>query len=151
MVEDSLSDKKISEVLSFILKKIKSKNFIWRLEGSLNLRVQSLKVSVRDIDITTSQEGILIFREALKDYIKKDFFNEKIKAHSLLCDMSGAELEINAYQDVKLNFFDEIKIKRWKGLKLPILPLESAKKFYEMISRNEKATLIENFLKTKNQ
>lgn len=111
--------------------------------------MQSLTVSVRDIDITTNNEGIFIFREVLKGHIRKDFFNEKIKANSLVCNIKNAELEINAYQDTKLNLFDKIKIKSWNGLNLPILPLESAKKFYEMIGRNEKVALIKNYLKTK--
>ena len=147
MDKESLLESKIYEILEIVLKKIKGKSFIWRLEGSFNLLVQGLKVSVRDIDITTNLEGISIFREALKDYLKKDFYNEKTQAKSLVCDINKAELEINSYNDKKLNFFDKIINISWKDLNLPILPLEEAKIFYSLINKKEKVEIIDKYLR----
>lgn len=145
--EINLSDSEIFEVLKIILDKIIGKSVTWRLEGSANLRIQGVDVSVRDIDITTNADGISIYRKALKDYLKKNFYNKKIRAHSLLFLIRNIEVEINAYDDEKLNFFDEIKRILWRELELPALPLEQAKEFYKLINREEKVALIENYLK----
>ena len=141
-----MEDKDIKIVLEIILDSLQNKKFIWRLEGSANLRVQGLDTPVRDLDITTNDEGIEIFRNALKEFIVKDFFSQKINGPSIVGNIQEFEVEINSYGDRKLNMFDKTKTILWNGLKIPILPLKYAKEFYKLIGRKEKVKLIEEKL-----
>ncbi len=141
-----MDEKNIKQILTIILDKLQGKKFIWRVEGSANLRLQGVEVNVNDLDITTNEEGINIFREALKEYIIKDFFSNKINGNSIICNVNNFEIEINYYGDRELNMFEKNKIVVWNNLEIPILPLKYAKKFYELINREEKVKLIEKYL-----
>ena len=141
-----MEEENIKGILQIILDSLQGKEFIWRLEGSANLRIQGIDISVQDLDITTNDEGIRILRNALKKFIVKDFFSQKINGLSLACDISGFEVEINSYGDPRLDMFDKTKKILWKNLQVPILPLEYAKKFYELINRKEKVDLISKHL-----
>ena len=141
-----MNEKNIKEILQIILDNLQGKKFIWRLEGGANLKIQGVEVTVQDLDITTNDEGIEIFRNALKKYIVKDFFSQKINGRSIVCDMNNFEIEINSYGDRELDMFDKTEKILWNDLKIPILPLEYAKKFYELINRKEKVDLISKYL-----
>lgn len=141
-----MNEKDIREILKIINSRLKNKKFIWRIEGSANLIIQGIDTSVGDLDITTNDEGIEIFRETLKDFIEKDFFSEKINGKSIICDINGFEIEINCYGDREKNFFDKIKMIRWNDLEVPILPLKYALEFYELIDGNKKVKLIKDYL-----
>ena len=144
-----MNENDIQIVLKIILDSLKEKKFIWRLEGSSNLVVQGIDVSVRDIDITTNDDGIKIFRTSLKKYIVKDYYSKKIKGPSIICDINGFEIEINYYGDRRTDMFDKTKILSWHNLQVPILPLEDAKKCYEILNRKEKVELISKYLESK--
>ena len=137
-----MDEQNIKDILQIILDSLQGKEFIWRLEGSANLKIQGVKVSVQDLDITTNDEGIEIFRNALKKFIVKDFFSQKINGRSIVCDINNFEVEINSYGNRELNMFDKTEKIFWNDLKIPILSLEYAKKFYELIDRKEKVDLI---------
>ena len=141
-----MDEKSIKEILQIILDSLQGKEFIWRLEGSANLKIQGVEVTVQDLDITTNNEGIEIFRSALKKYIVKDFFSQKINGRSIVCDINNFEIEINSYGDRELDMFDKTEKILWNDLKIPILPLEYAKKFYELINKKEKVDLISKYL-----
>tara|TARA_Y100000031_G_scaffold9162_1_gene10095 strand:- start:670 stop:1101 length:432 start_codon:yes stop_codon:yes gene_type:complete len=141
-----MDEQNIKEILQIILDSLQGKEFVWRLEGSANLRIQGVEVSVQDLDITTNNEGIEIFRSTLKKYIVKDFFSQKINGRSIICDINNFEIEINSYGDRESDMFDKTEKILWNDLKIPILPLEYAKKFYELINRKEKVGLISKHL-----
>lgn len=141
-----MNEQNIKEVLRIITDRLEE-NFTWRVEGSANLKIQGVKTPVKDFDITTNDEGINIFRNYLNEYIVKDFFSKKINGKSLICDINGFEVEINSYRNRKLDMFDKSKIIYWKNLKVPILPLNYAKAFYEQINRKEKVDLISKYIK----
>jgi len=141
-----MNERNIKEILQIIIDALQDKEFIRRLEGSANLKIQGIGVFVGDLDITTDDEGIEIFRNTLKKFIIKDFFNEKIKGRSLICDINGFEVEINSYGDRKLDMFDKTEKILWNDLQIPIIPLEYAKKFYELINYKEKVDLISKYL-----
>ena len=145
-----MDDEDIKKLLKLILEKINDKNIIWRLEGSANLRVQGVDVKVNDLDLTTDEEGLEFFKNILKDYDVKNFFNEKTNSHSLVCDINGFEVEVNYYLDKDKLMLDKVKELTWEGLKIPVLPLDSAKKFYELIGRKQKVDLITNHLNSSN-
>ena len=141
-----MDEQNIKEILQIILDSLQGKEFTWRLEGSTNLKIQGIEVSVQDLDITTNNKGIEIFRSALKKYIVKDFFSQKINGRSIVCDINNFEIEINSYSNQKLDMFDKTEKIFWNNLQIPILPLEYAKKFYELINRKEKVDLISKYL-----
>ncbi len=141
-----MNEQNIKKVLQTILDNLQGKEFVWRLEGSANLKIQDINISVGDLDITTNEDGITIFRNALKEFIVKDFFSQKINCHSLVYDINSFEVEINSYGDSKLDMFDKTKEISWNDLQIPILPLKYAKKFYELINRKEKVDLITKYL-----
>lgn len=141
-----MDEKNVRELLNIILDELNGKEFIWRIEGSANLMIQGVVVSVRYLDITTNDEGIEIFRNALGKYLVKDFFNKKTYGRSLICDINGFEVEVNSYGDRKLNMFDKHKNLLWHELSVPILPLKYARIFYEGIGRKEKVDLISGYL-----
>ena len=140
-----MEENDIYDILKVILDLIKSKDFVWRLEGSANLRVQDVAVSVNDLDITTNNDGINLFRIFLKKFIVKDFYNEK-GWNSLKCYINGFEVEINSYNNKQFQMFNKIKRITWNGLVIPILPLKNAREFYRLIDRKEKVDLIEKYL-----
>ena len=141
-----MDEQNIKEILQIILDSLQGKEAVWHLAGSANLKVQNVDVSIRDLDITTNDDGIVIFRNALKKFIVKDFFSQKINGCSLVCDISGFEVEINSYGDRKLHMFDKTEKISWNDLQIPILPLIYAKKFYELINYKKKVQLIEKHL-----
>ncbi len=141
-----MKEQNIKEILQIILDNLQDRDFVWRLEGSVNLRIQGVDVSVRDVDITTDDAGIEIFRSTLKSFVVKDFFSQKINGQSIICDVNGFVVEINSYGDRELDMFDKTEKVVWNKLKVPILPLIYAKKFYEAINRKEKVDLISNYL-----
>ena len=141
-----MDERNIKEILQITLKNLSNKKFVWRLEGSANLKIQGIDVSVKDLDITTNNEGIEIFRNALKKFIIKDFFSSKINGHSLICNINDFEIEINSYRDRKLNMFDKAKNILWNDLQISILQLEYVKVFYKSINRKEKIDLITKHL-----
>lgn len=141
-----MDKKPIIDVLKLILDKINSRKLFWRLEGSVNLFVQEVKVLVNDIDITTDPANYRLFKEIFADYIVKERYVARKKEQSLLCRMHGWEIEIVYYENAELNMFDKIKTIEWNGLILPILPLPYAKEFYRLIGKTEKADLIQGHL-----
>ncbi|USN45987.1 MAG: hypothetical protein H6502_02525 [Candidatus Woesearchaeota archaeon] len=141
-----MHEKNIKTILAILIRALQNKQLVWCLEGSANLLLQGVEVSVQDLDITTNNEGIAQFRTALKKYLVKDFFSEKINGHSLICSIDGCEVEINSYGDRKLNMFDKTEMITWNNLSVPILPLRYAKQFYESIGREEKVALISRYL-----
>src|SRR3989344_2919915 len=126
-----MDEQNIKEILQIIVDSLQGKEAVWHLAGSANLKVQNVDVSVRDLDITTDDDGIVIFRNALKEFIVKDFFNQKINSNSLVCDINGFEVEINSYQNEELLMLDKTEKILWNDLQISILPLKYAKKFYE--------------------
>ncbi|MBD3208794.1 hypothetical protein GF367_00035 [Candidatus Woesearchaeota archaeon] len=141
-----MEEKHIKKLMEIILDALQGKEFFWRLEGSTNLKIQGVDVTIKDLDITTNDEGIKIFRNALKKFIVKDYFSDKINGPTIICDIDGFEVEINAYGDRELNMFEHTKKIVWQSLEIPILPLEYAKKFYEAINRKKKVDLIAKHL-----
>lgn len=118
----------------------------WRLEGSTNLLVQRMDVSVGDLDIATDEKGLIFFREKLKEYIVKDWYKEKINSDVIVCEILGEEVEILCYHDLRLRMFSHVKPISWNNHELKVLPLDFARKFYEFIDYKDKVNLINNFL-----
>lgn len=138
--------KDIEQLLRVILDNLPDKKFPWWVGGSAGLKIQGLDVSVHDLDITTNNAGIKVFRKALKEFIIKDFYSQKIKGLSLICDINSFKVEINSYGDRSKKVFDKRENVLWRNLSVPVLPLQYVKEFYKSIGRDQRAALIEQYL-----
>jgi len=141
-----MNKEKTHQILKIITKAIENESFEWRLDGSTNLLVQGIEVEPKDLDIRTWKEGIDIFRKNLKEYIKKDYYNDTKKAFSLILNILGEEVEINYYID-----WDEdksIKLKEiiWDKIKLKGISLKDAEILYRKIGRIEAADKLKKIL-----
>jgi hypothetical protein len=141
-----INENELHEILEIIASTIPPKDFQWRLDGSANLKLQGIPATPKDVDIVTNKKGMEVFRDVLKKYIKKDFYNEEVKAFSLSLIIKNKEIEINYYDKVNINLFEDTKKIKWKGLSINILPLKTAAKFYKNIGRIEAHDKIIDFL-----
>lgn len=131
----------IKKALQEIVRRLPGKKFNWRLEGSANLLLQGVDTSVRDLDITTDDEGIEIFRHIMKDSIVSDTYDHK--KYTLLSYFNGFEVDINSCGDTNLGKFDKTVIYD----NIPILPLKYAREVYQELGRKEKVELIDNYFR----
>ena len=138
------------EVLKIILEKIGDERLNWRLEGSVNLLVQGMELSPKDLDIAVDEPAKNVFQEKLAEY----FVDEKmdnIKGADVLktgYEINGMEVEtLLQRNDTGLDMLDKVEVITWRGLQLPIILLQQAKVFYERTGRREKVDLIDKFLK----
>jgi hypothetical protein len=146
-----MDDTDLKKILEIILTRIKTEKIVWRLDGSSNLKIQGMNVTINDLDITTNEEGQKIFKEKLKEYVQKHHYSKKINGNTLICKINNFEVEINVYGDREKEYFEDIKKIKWQGLIVPIMPLAQAKEFYERIGRDEKVELINKHLIKENK
>jgi len=139
-----MKETEILQILKLITDRLKDKEVTWRIDGSANLLVQGVEVNVNDLDITA--DDAYVFSDVLKEFVVKEFYNEKIKAKSVVCDINSKEVEINCYDNKELNMFNKIETIEWNDLRIPVLPLLDAKEFYKLIDRKDKIELIEKHL-----
>ncbi|MGM0439296.1 MAG: hypothetical protein ACQEP3_02595 [Patescibacteria group bacterium] len=144
-----MDETKAYKLLEIILEKI-PENVRWHLDGSVNLLIQGVDLKPNDLDVTTDDKGIEVFRDVFNNFIVEDEYGEKVSGRTLRLELEEEEIEINSYEDKRLSKFDSVVEINWKDLKLPILPLKEAKDFYKQIKREEKVKLITNFLKDNN-
>ena len=146
-----MDDTDLKKILEIILTRIKTEKIVWRLDGSSNLKIQGMNVTINDLDITTNEEGQKIFKKKLKEYVQKHHYSKKINGNTLICKINNFEVEINVYGDREKEYFEDIKKIKWQGLIVPIMPLAQAKEFYERIGRDEKVELINKHLTKENK
>lgn len=141
-----MDDEKIYQVLNIICESIKDCDINWRLDGSTNLIVQGMNLEARDLDIRTWKEDMEIFRNKLKKFIVKDYFNKNKNAFSIILNILGEEVEINHYPDWSGDDNITPALISWRGLDLKCLSLADAERFYRAIGRVGKADLIKEFI-----
>jgi len=141
-----MEDDNLYQILEKVTSGIKEKTMLWRLDGSANLRVQGLEVVVNDLNITTDRDGIRNLKQLFNQDIASYYYDEYMNAHVLKFRMYDFEIEVMHNENKKFEMFDQIKTIEWRGLHLPVLPPEHAKKYYEMVGRQNKVELIERYL-----
>jgi len=141
-----MDESELKNLLAALVKATRNKPLLWRLEGSANLSVQGVKVSIDSLNIATNHDGLELFQECLVEHVPQLRYDEERKAHVLSCTIQNHQLEILAYHDTDLQMLGRIRLTAWQGLILPILPLELAKQFYEAVSKPEKAQLIQQYI-----
>ena len=141
-----MNDDQLKNALLIISSNLPTTKFTWRLEGSANLRIQGVKTDVNDLDITTNERGLDIFKIALKEYLIKEYKNNNKESHILLFKIKDCEVEVASYKNTKKNYFDKIKFINYNSSSIPILPLTYAKESYKLINKPAKVRLIEKHL-----
>jgi hypothetical protein len=136
---------KLKIILTKIVNSLSGEEITWRLDGSANLLVQEVQTEVKDVDLTTDEKGLDVIRKVLKDFIIQDCYNRDIDAHLIELEIEGTEIEVYHYEDGR-SMLDRVKLIKWEGIELPVLPLKDAKEFYEKIKKADKVKLIESNL-----
>src|SRR3989338_8563819 len=103
-----LNERDLEKAFKTVITLIKLKHFTWRLEGSVNLKIQGVPTPVNDIDICTNNDGYRIFKKVLEQYPQKEGYNERIQTKWTKIDMNGVEIEILVYDQFELRMFDRI-------------------------------------------
>jgi len=150
--------KKNIEALKIISKKTENKNLLWVVIGSTNLAMQGVDVKANDIDILTDKKGALEFNKILAEFTVNPVEykeSEKFKSHIGLFKIKGVEVEIIGELKNKIPEGDlwsettslsKRTIIQFKGMKIPVIPLEQELFAYTKLGRKEKAEKIRLFL-----
>jgi len=153
-------DKRFFEVLGVIVSKLEKKRINWVLGGSVNLALQGVDISPRDIDILTDKKGAFQIEELLKDCeIKKVELTKSEKFCSYIGKFQIKGLEIEVIGDLQAKmpngewtkpFRPKLKTTLKLGnLKIPVSPLKVELEVYKGLGRAERVQMIEEVLKKK--
>ncbi|MCL4455471.1 MAG: hypothetical protein M1157_07540 [Deinococcus sp.] len=133
----------------------------WVLTGSLAFAMQGLPLSPRDIDIQTDKEGAYRFGELFAEYVRHpvgpDRAGERIRSHLGDFVINGVQVQVMGALQKRTSAHREWEpptdIGRHKcyvefeGMKVPVLSLSYEAEAYRKMGREERADLIERFLK----
>jgi hypothetical protein len=138
-----MNDQELKNALLVILERLKGKEVLWRLEGTANLRVLGVEVTPADLDIKTDKAGLDVFRDALKEFVVKDYYNQSVAGRAVVCKIGAVVVEIIASDDPKYQMLDRRVMREWNGLQLWVLPIKDAHEFYLLTGRQERVALID--------
>jgi len=136
----------IVKFLKYFFKKIEDKNLLYRISGSLALKVQGMEYVPKDIDIICDNFSYVELKYLFQDYIIKEGRKKDLIGNYFLLDFNGIEVDILSFDDENISMLDEIYTVTWHKLELPVLPLGETQKFYELTNRYDKAQRIKQYL-----
>jgi len=153
-------DHRFVKVLRIIVSRLENKGINWVLGGSLNLALQGVEVTPRDIDLVTDKKGAFKIGELLKDYeIKKVGLTKSEKISSYLGKFCIEDLEVELIGNFRAktskgewakSFKPKHKvILKMEDMKIPASPLEVELKAYEILGRVERVQNIRETLERK--
>ena len=135
----------MQEILHIFLEKI-PKDVVWRVDMRTNLLVQGISVNPKTIDIATNAEGIKKMRAIFESSIMQEFCDLEKHCETLHLLILDKDIEIHSYDDKNLGMFDKITLFDYEGMKIPILPLKDAQRFFEIIGNVGRVRKIKEFL-----
>jgi hypothetical protein len=160
-------NKKVISALKIIYERLKKGKINWVLVGSVNLALQGIKIRTKDIDILTDTKGAFKANKLLKEYevepVKLEWWklkNRKILSYFGKLKIKGIKVEIFANKEggKKQKFLKREllfrKFIKFKGMKLPVAPLEEELKVYRQLGREKdliRIKKIKEALKKKNE
>jgi len=153
-------DHQFVKVLRIIVSRLENKGINWVLGGSLNLALQDVDVSPRDIDILTDKSGAFQIGELLKDYeIQKveSTKTEKFSSYLGKFRIRGLEVEVIGEFQAKMSqgeWTEPFKPKhkttlKLENMKIPASPLEVELQAYQILGRAERVQKIREALELK--
>jgi len=153
-------NRRFVNVLRIIMNRLETRGINWVLGGSVNLALQGVDISPRDVDILTDKDGALQIGELLKDYESKRVEltkNEKFSSYFGKFRIEGIEVEVigdlqSRTPDGKWTTQFRPKRKttlKLEELKIPASPLEVELEAYKMLGRRDRVQKISEALRKK--
>lgn len=124
------------DVLCLILKRLEHESIVWRMDGSANVRIQGMDVAVQRLHIRTNDEGLRLFKKFFKQYLKDE-------GENVLFTIDGIDVEVS---NNRYNMLHRIKMAHWRGIDVPILPLQEARDFYAAAGKEKIAASLDAYL-----
>lgn len=142
-------EKKYIEVLKKVASKINLFKIRWALIGSLNLKLQGINVSPRDVDILIDNKNLKNIRNSFKKYRPSE--TEELsngEGEHFSFNIDGVEVEICGDYEMGsyARNFNDVLILNIEGAKIPCFGLKSEAIIYEKRGRIEKANMINQFI-----
>ncbi|MFH1752419.1 MAG: hypothetical protein ABH821_05790 [archaeon] len=144
--------KEFFNVLKTIERKLVLVSEPWAVYASANLAFRGFNLTPVDIDLVTSEKGIIAIQSALKEFLEKEIVLQKKllrKAFFAHFKINGIEVEVMAEPEndlIKDFNLQEIELLLFNDLKLPCYKLEKELEVYVKLNRLEKVKLIEEKL-----
>lgn len=150
-------EKKLNTLLE-VAEKLNKNNVTWTVGASLLLYLKRIATEFQDIDILISEDDITVVKEILLSLgeLKGKNPNSQYKSKSFMeftinevdFDVIAGFVIVNSNKEYyfplqKEEIKDYITI---QGIEIPLHSLEQWENYYKLMNRNEKATLINNYL-----
>lgn len=140
----------MDKALKLITEKLKGINYA--VIGSVNLQIQGMNVTPRDIDILTTEAGINKIDEILKEYRTEEIYFDESEGRNSFRSfymIDGIEIEVlgnvnNIYRD--LESLDRNVLINFKEMRIPCIPLGDELETYQKMGRKDKIKIIQTFL-----
>ena len=148
-----------AQVLRLLIEKIPPARLPWALTGSAGLRLQGVDISVNDLDLQTDSQTIYFLEQRLAEFMKTPVHvweSEHTLSHHGQADINGLQVEFlgdmrqRSPAGVWEPAVDIASIRiwvSWRGLQVPVLPLNHEALAYEKMGRMQKAELIRATIK----
>ncbi|MFX1469419.1 MAG: nucleotidyltransferase domain-containing protein [Promethearchaeota archaeon] len=146
--------------LKFIISKLEQTDINWCLVGSLSLYLQGVKIKPNDIDILTDKEGAYKLNKIFDEHeIQKVQFNKsnlfyshygKLNINGVIVEIMG-DLRIFIDGEWTKNIRSRLNSKKiifYKGLKIPVSPLQDQLKSYIGLNRTKDLKKVKMIKKT---
>lgn len=144
--------------LEDILRRIPAYEVLWVLTGSAGLRLLGVDIPVNDLDLQGDAESVYIIEKRLAEFVHTPVHtweSERTRSLDGKAEMEGVEVELigdiakrgadgewEPATDLSRRIFIE-----WRGMKVPVLPLEIEAEAYAAMGRLEKAGIIRAAIK----
>jgi len=150
-------DERYLNVVEILLSNLRNLNHPWTVTGSLGLRLQGIEVTVHDIDLQSTKEGVFAMELALGEYVVHTvkFLESKI-IRSYFGELKIAGIKVEIMGDVQkalggewgspVDLAASIHWVKLRGWSIPVLDLEAEYRAYRMLGREEKAEKIREVL-----
>ena len=138
--------------------KISKEDILWVLSGSTSLVIQGVDVTINnDIDILTDKKGSIEIDRIFAEFRVKDLdysTTDKYKSYFGIYRINNIQVEVMGDFQYKMNNGEwadfnqnnEIFIKIFEGMNLPLLKLEQEYKEYFSVGNHDKAEKIKELL-----
>lgn len=125
--------------LKLIVQRVDGKYVAWRVDDTVNLRIQGVDVSVKEVQIKTNGEGSRVFKTVLREF----FVDETVAPDVAIFRYKIAGVPVIVTND-KFNLLHRAKIVKFQDLALPVYPLREAKALYDVLDDAEKVAILNN-------
>lgn len=140
---------------------LKDENIDWVLTGSLSFLLQGIDVTVNDIDIQSSRDGIYKIHDLLSPFVTEPVvYSESIRIRSYFGKAVVDHITIELMGDIErstdgLAWTTPINIAQsrswisYRNMEIPVLDLKHEYQAYRDLGRDAKANVIKAHMSTK--